>query len=208
MLPDMNLTTSGGDESQRTGDDGINNKYSCENVDNIAISNQELKRKRYHRHTLQQIQEMEVFFKQCPHPGNNQRKELSDKLGLEPSQVKFWFQNKQTQLKTWDEHHKNSNFNTENDELRAENMMYKDALTSACCRACGRAIVAGISSNEHRLRVDNARLREQIDDLAALVVELVGKPLVDDATIPSSPSSPTTNIEDVRRIMGKYKSEE
>ncbi|KAL0286931.1 UNVERIFIED_CONTAM: Homeobox-leucine zipper protein MERISTEM L1 [Sesamum radiatum] len=208
MLPDMNLTASGGDESQRTADDGINNKSSCENIDSSSINNQELKRKRYHRHTPQQIQEMEEFFKQCPHPNNNQRKELSNKLGLEPLQVKFWFQNKRTQLKTLDEHHKNSNFHTENDELRAENMMYKEALTNACCRACGHAIIAGISSNEHRLKVENARLMEQIDDLAAIVAELVGKPLVDDATIPSSTASPTTDIEVVRRIKGKHKIEE
>ncbi|KAL0444081.1 UNVERIFIED_CONTAM: Homeobox-leucine zipper protein MERISTEM L1 [Sesamum latifolium] len=121
---------------------------------------------------------------QCPHSNNNPREKLSDKLELEPLQVKFWFQNKRTQLKTWDEHHKNSIFCTENDELRAENMMYKEALTNACCRAGGRAIVAGISSNEHCLKVENARLREQIDDLAAIVTELVGKPLLDDVTFP------------------------
>ncbi|KAL0354133.1 UNVERIFIED_CONTAM: Homeobox-leucine zipper protein MERISTEM L1 [Sesamum angustifolium] len=163
MLPDMNSTASGGDESQRAGDDGMNNKPSSEDLDNTSVKNQELKRKRYHRHTPQQ-KEMEAFFKQYPRPNNNQRKELSDKLGLEPLQVKFWFQNKRTQLKTWHEHHKNSHFRTENDELRAENMRCKEALSNACCRACGRAIaVAGISSNEHCLRAENARLREQVN---------------------------------------------
>lgn len=39
------------------------------------------------------------FFKQCPHPDDKQRKELSRELGLEPLQVKFWFQNKRTQMK-------------------------------------------------------------------------------------------------------------
>ncbi|KAL0328248.1 UNVERIFIED_CONTAM: Homeobox-leucine zipper protein ROC2 [Sesamum calycinum] len=99
MLPGMNSTASGGDESQRKRNDGIDNKSSSENLDNNSINNQELKRKRYHRHTPEQIQEMEAFFKQHPHPNHNQRKELSDKLGLEPLQVKFWFQNKRTQLK-------------------------------------------------------------------------------------------------------------
>ncbi|KAK4398007.1 hypothetical protein Sango_1276200 [Sesamum angolense] len=109
---------------------------------------------------------------------------------------------------TWGEHHKNSNFRTENDELRAENIMYKEALTNACCRACGHAVVARISSNEHHLRVENIRLWKQIDDLAAIVAELVGKPLVDDATIPSFTASPTTAIEVVRRIKGNHKIEE
>ncbi|KAL0394683.1 UNVERIFIED_CONTAM: Homeobox-leucine zipper protein ROC2 [Sesamum latifolium] len=102
MLLDMNSTASGGDEPKRAGDDGMNNKSSHEDLDNNSINNQELKRKRYHRHTPQQIQEMESFFKQYPHPNNNQRKELSDKLGLEPLQIKFWFQNKRTQLKIED----------------------------------------------------------------------------------------------------------
>ena len=39
------------------------------------------------------------FFKDCPHPDDKQRKELSRELGLEPLQVKFWFQNKRTQMK-------------------------------------------------------------------------------------------------------------
>lgn len=39
------------------------------------------------------------FFKECPHPDDKQRKELSRELGLEPLQVKFWFQNKRTQIK-------------------------------------------------------------------------------------------------------------
>jgi homeobox-leucine zipper protein len=39
------------------------------------------------------------FFKEYPHPDDKQRKELSRELGLEPLQVKFWFQNKRTQMK-------------------------------------------------------------------------------------------------------------
>ncbi|KAL0394704.1 UNVERIFIED_CONTAM: Homeobox-leucine zipper protein MERISTEM L1 [Sesamum latifolium] len=209
MLPDMNSTASGGDEPKRAGDDGMNNKSSHEDLDNNSINNQELKRKRYHRHTPQQIQEMESFFKQYPLPNNNQRKELSDKLGLEPLQVKFWFQNKRTQLKTWHEHHKNSHFRIENEELRAENMSCREALSNACCRACGRPIaIAGMFSNEHCLRVENARLREQIEDLAAIVAKFVGKPLTNDAAIPSSTASPTVDIEASQKLKGKQKIEE
>lgn len=39
------------------------------------------------------------FFKECPHPDEKQRLELSRKLGLEIKQVKFWFQNRRTQMK-------------------------------------------------------------------------------------------------------------
>lgn len=39
------------------------------------------------------------FFKECPHPDDKQRSELSRRLGLETKQVKFWFQNRRTQMK-------------------------------------------------------------------------------------------------------------
>jgi len=38
------------------------------------------------------------FFKECPHPDDKQRRELSRELRLNPLQVKFWFQNKRTQI--------------------------------------------------------------------------------------------------------------
>ncbi|XP_057542405.1 homeobox-leucine zipper protein GLABRA 2 isoform X2 [Amaranthus tricolor] len=57
------------------------------------------KRKKYHRHTLEQIREMEALFKDSPHPDEKQRQQLSKQLGLHPRQVKFWFQNRRTQIK-------------------------------------------------------------------------------------------------------------
>jgi hypothetical protein len=39
------------------------------------------------------------MFKECPHPDENQRMQLSRELGLEPRQIKFWFQNRRTQMK-------------------------------------------------------------------------------------------------------------
>jgi len=38
-------------------------------------------------------------FKECPHPDEKQRLELSKRLCLETRQVKFWFQNRRTQMK-------------------------------------------------------------------------------------------------------------
>uniref|UniRef100_A0A7N0U5H7 Homeobox domain-containing protein n=1 Tax=Kalanchoe fedtschenkoi TaxID=63787 RepID=A0A7N0U5H7_KALFE len=59
------------------------------------------KKKRYHRHTAHQIQEMEAVFKECPHPDDKQRMRLSQELGLKPRQIKFWFQNRRTQMKVF-----------------------------------------------------------------------------------------------------------
>jgi len=39
------------------------------------------------------------LFKECPHPDDKQRLKLSHELGLKPRQVKFWFQNRRTQMK-------------------------------------------------------------------------------------------------------------
>ncbi|KAG7541972.1 Homeobox-like domain superfamily [Arabidopsis thaliana x Arabidopsis arenosa] len=137
------------------------------------------KKKRYHRHTQRQIQELESFFKECPHPDDKQRKELSRELSLEPLQVKFWFQNKRTQMKAQHERHENQILKSENDKLRAENNRYKDALSNATCPNCGGpAAIGEMSFDEQHLRIENARLREEIDRISAIAAKYVGKPLL------------------------------
>ncbi|CAL1393800.1 unnamed protein product [Linum trigynum] len=137
------------------------------------------KKKRYHRHTQHQIQELEAFFKECPHPDDKQRKELSRELGLEPLQVKFWFQNKRTQMKTQHERVENSQLRAENDKLRADNMRYREALSNTSCPNCGGPTAIGeMSFDEHHLRLENARLREEIDRISSIAAKYVGKPVM------------------------------
>ncbi|XP_054776944.1 homeobox-leucine zipper protein MERISTEM L1-like [Prosopis cineraria] len=136
------------------------------------------KKKRYHRHTQRQIQELEAFFKECPHPDDKQRKELSRELGLEPLQVKFWFQNKRTQMKAQHERSENSILKAENEKLRAENNRYKEALSNASCPNCGGPAALGeMSFDEQHLRIENARLREEIDRISGIAAKYVGKPV-------------------------------
>ncbi|EXC36218.1 Homeobox-leucine zipper protein ROC6 [Morus notabilis] len=66
-----------------------------------ANSNSRKGKKKYHRHNAYQIQRLEAVFKEFPHPDENQRRELGRELGLDPKQVKFWFQNKRTQTKVY-----------------------------------------------------------------------------------------------------------
>ncbi|XP_057985219.1 homeobox-leucine zipper protein HDG2 isoform X2 [Hevea brasiliensis] len=161
--------------------DSTNTKSGSDNHDGASGDDQDPrpKKKRYHRHTQRQIQEMEAFFKECPHPDDKQRKELSRELGLEPLQIKFWFQNKRTQMKTQHERHENSQLRAENDKLRADNMTYREALSNASCPSCGGPTAIGeMSFDEHQLRLENARLREEIDRISAIAAKYVGKPVV------------------------------
>nr|BAB85750.1 Roc1 [Oryza sativa] len=176
--------------------DEFESKSCSENVDGAGDGlsgddqdpNQRPRKKRYHRHTQHQIQEMEAFFKECPHPDDKQRKELSRELGLEPLQVKFWFQNKRTQMKNQHERHENAQLRAENDKLRAENMRYKEALSSASCPNCGGPAALGeMSFDEHHLRVENARLRDEIDRISGIAAKHVGKPPIVSFSVLSSP---------------------
>nr|XP_043610239.1 homeobox-leucine zipper protein MERISTEM L1-like [Erigeron canadensis] len=137
------------------------------------------KKKRYHRHTQHQIQELESFFKECPHPDDKQRKELGRRLTLEPLQVKFWFQNKRTQMKAQHERHENSQLRNDNEKLRMENIRYKEALANATCPNCGGpAAIGEMSFDEQHLRIENARLREEIDRISGIAAKYVGKPML------------------------------
>ncbi|KAK6149785.1 hypothetical protein DH2020_017310 [Rehmannia glutinosa] len=151
--------------------------------------NQRPKKKRYHRHTQHQIQEMESFFNECPHPDDKQRKELGRRLGLEPLQVKFWFQNKRTQMKAQHERHENTQLRNENEKLRAENIRYKEALTNAACPNCGGpAAIGEMSFDEQHLRIENARLREEIDRISGIAAKYVGKPMLSYPHLPTGAS--------------------
>ncbi|KAK4792985.1 hypothetical protein SAY86_023420 [Trapa natans] len=180
-LLDMAQNNSEGDLGRLREDEFDSTKSGSENQEGASWDDQEprTKKKRYHRHTQHQIQEMEAFFKECPHPDDKQRKELSRLLGLEPLQVKFWFQNKRTQMKTQHERHENTQLRTENEKLRADNMRYREALSNASCPNCGGpAAIGEMSFDEHHLRLENARLREEIDRISAIAAKYVGKPVV------------------------------
>ncbi|XP_058210644.1 homeobox-leucine zipper protein HDG2-like isoform X2 [Rhododendron vialii] len=170
----------------RMREDDFDSKSGSENPDGGGGSgaddpepNQRKRKKRYHRHTQHQIQEMEAFFKECPHPDDKQRKELSRELGLEPLQIKFWFQNKRTQMKMQHERHDNTHLRNENDKLRTENLRYRDALGNSSCPSCGGPTALGeMSYDEQQLRMENSRLRDEIDRMAAIAAKYVGKPVL------------------------------
>nr|XP_018628742.1 homeobox-leucine zipper protein MERISTEM L1-like isoform X3 [Nicotiana tomentosiformis] len=135
------------------------------------------------------------FFKECPHPDDKQRKDLGKRLGLEPLQIKFWFQNKRTQMKAHHERHENTQLRNENEKLRAENIRYKEALSTATCPNCGGpAAIGEMSFDEQHLRIENARLREEIDRISGIAAKYVGKPMLNYPQLPS-PIPPTRSLD-------------
>ncbi|KHN30455.1 Homeobox-leucine zipper protein PROTODERMAL FACTOR 2 [Glycine soja] len=182
MSPPHKTTCSESDLAKPCRDDEYETKSITDTMDAPSGDDQDPnprpKKKGYRRHTQRQIEEMEAFFKQCPHPDDKQRKELSRELGLEPLQVKFWFQNKRTQMKTQHERNENAILKAENEKLRAENSRYKEALTNATCPNCGGPAALGeMSFDEQHLRIENARLREEIDRISGIAAKYVGKPV-------------------------------
>ncbi|XP_024021696.1 homeobox-leucine zipper protein HDG5 isoform X2 [Morus notabilis] len=139
---------------------------------------QQQKKKRYHRHTARQIQEMEALFKEFPHPDDKQRMKLSQDLGLKPRQVKFWFQNRRTQMKAQQDRADNAILRAENETLKNENYRLQAALRNVICPNCGGpAIIGDICLDEQQLRLENARLREELDRVCCLTWRNTGRPM-------------------------------
>ncbi|KAF7801324.1 homeobox-leucine zipper protein ROC8-like [Senna tora] len=105
------------------------------------------------------------FFKECPHPDENQRSELGRELGLETKQIKFWFQNKRTQMKTLTERMDNNVLRAENERMQCENLAIKEALKTVNCPQCGGpAALVGTDEREltiQKLLQENAHLRQE-----------------------------------------------
>ncbi|CAA2965636.1 homeobox-leucine zipper GLABRA 2 [Olea europaea subsp. europaea] len=112
---------------------------------------------------------MEALFKECPHPDEKQRLELSRQLGLHPRQVKFWFQNRRTQIKAIQERHENSLLKTEMEKIREENKVLRENLKKSCCPNCGFATSGKDATEEQQLRIENARLKEEVEKLRTAI---------------------------------------
>ncbi|EPS58077.1 hypothetical protein M569_16739, partial [Genlisea aurea] len=150
-------------------DEILESGSGSEHIDGVSGNEQETdqqqppnKKKRYHRHTARQIQEMEALFKECPHPDDKQRLKLSQDLGLKPRQVKFWFQNRRTQMKAQQDRQDNVVLRAENENLKNENYRLQATLRSIACPNCGGpGMIGEMGFDEQQLRIENARLKEE-----------------------------------------------
>lgn len=188
-------------EQVKSKEDETESKSSSENMegasgeDHEPDANPRPTKKRYHRHTLHQISEMERLFKECPHPDEKQRQELSKELSLSPRQIKFWFQNKRTQMKAQHERQDNSVLRAENDKLKAENYALRDAVRHVSCPNCGGpATLAEMSFEEQQLRIENVRLREEIERITAMAAKYIGRHIPNmAASIPVAAAAPASS---------------
>lgn len=153
-------------------DDEFDADPDVDDGDDDNNKNKSKKRKKYHRHTTEQIREMEALFKESPHPDEKQRQQLSKRLGLHPRQVKFWFQNRRTQIKAIQERHENSILKAEMDKLRDENKLLRDTIKKGTCPYCGFGSSSKEATNytdEQQLRIENAKLKTEIEKLRTSV---------------------------------------
>ncbi|GAQ88052.1 homeobox and START domains containing protein [Klebsormidium nitens] len=132
------------------------------------------KRKRYHRHSLHQIEELERAFRENPHPNEEERASLSQRLSLEPRQIKFWFQNRRTQVKSQSERNENQVLRAEKDRLIKENLYLRESLRVAQVHAL--QAVKGGTDAERQLQLENKRLKAEVEHLTQLVTRSLGQP--------------------------------
>lgn len=79
----------------------------------------------------------------------------------------------QTQM----ERHENMILRQENDKLRAENLSIREATRNPVCSNCGGLAMLGEGSlEEQHLRIENARLKDELDRVCSLIGKFLGKP--------------------------------
>ncbi|CAJ2657924.1 unnamed protein product [Trifolium pratense] len=147
------------------------------------INNDE-RRSPYNRLTTAQTARLENFMKECNHPNEAQQQQLAEELGLQPKQVKYWFQNKRTLLKNQHEKQHNNNLRLENERLRNENLLMKEALKATKCEPCGGPPFPKEEHQHymHKMQQENAELKKEFEN-----VSKVSKSFMENNELDNSP---------------------
>ncbi|KAI4314515.1 hypothetical protein L6164_027417 [Bauhinia variegata] len=192
-----------GKEEMESGGSGSASEQAEEKSGNEQETELQPKKKRFHRHTARQIQEMEALFKECPHPEDKQRLRLSQELGLKPRQVKFWFQNRRTQMKAQQDRAENMILRAENENLRTESYRLQAALRSIICPNCGVQAIMGaeLGLDEQQLRLENAHLREELERVCCLTSRYTGRSI---QTIAAAPPLMAPSLELDMNIYSRH----
>ncbi|KAM0908344.1 hypothetical protein ACQ4PT_015531 [Festuca glaucescens] len=128
------------------------------------------------RHSRDQIQQLEAAFLECPHPDENMRLALAEKLGLGVHQVKFWFQNRRSAKKNQLDKENNKMLREENEALQAEHEAVNAALLKKICPTCGGPMVPRkVSPEIQRLLLENTKLQQEIIHVREVVKDTFRK---------------------------------
>eukprot|EP00899_Mesostigma_viride_P021210 jgi/Mesvir1/29090/Mv18395-RA.1 len=117
------------------------------------------------RHTEEQVEELERWFAKNPRPGEAVRLKLGEQLGLEPRQVKFWFQNRRTQIKTKHAIDGYTELKEELARIQTENTELKKALES--CSAMAGSMMSKLHVQNGLLLKEVAMLRNTLAQVGA-----------------------------------------
>ncbi|CAH8294104.1 unnamed protein product [Eruca vesicaria subsp. sativa] len=130
---------------------------SPDNEQYISVNAISTEKRGSNRYSQQDIQILEAYFKEYPHPNELQRQELCKRVDLEIDQIKSWFQNKIAQSKVEDVRNSNKLLREENETIRCQNAVMLEALQTVTCPPCGGPPFGG-TELERKLRIQNQRL--------------------------------------------------
>ncbi|KAK1396078.1 hypothetical protein POM88_005941 [Heracleum sosnowskyi] len=105
--------------------------------DDDDASNASSRRWMMNRHTGHHINALEEYFKENSYPNELQRNELALRLGMHPTQVMCWFQNKRTQMRSQSKREENEVLKSENNMLRAQIQHFTEVQSKNICPQCG-----------------------------------------------------------------------
>ncbi|KAG7617305.1 Homeobox-leucine zipper protein HDG6 [Arabidopsis thaliana] len=166
--------------------------------------------RRTHRRTAYQTQELENFYMENPHPTEEQRYELGQRLNMGVNQVKNWFQNKRNLEKINNDHLENVTLREEHDRLLATQDQLRSAMLRSLCNICGKATNCGDTEYEvQKLMAENANLEREIDQFNSRYLSHPKQRMVSTSEqAPSSSSNPGINATPVLDFSGGTRTSE
>uniref|UniRef100_M8C352 Homeobox-leucine zipper protein ROC4 n=1 Tax=Aegilops tauschii TaxID=37682 RepID=M8C352_AEGTA len=133
------------------------------NVKTYSEQRMETRRTNYHRLRREQIQELEAVFREIPYPDEKLRKSLSERLGMNAQQVKFWFQNHRSNSKGKTQRRETTTLKLENQMLKSDRQAIMSAMENSTCLKCRGAVVQTQDTSERqRLFKENMKLQEEL----------------------------------------------
>uniref|UniRef100_A0A0D9WY81 Homeobox domain-containing protein n=1 Tax=Leersia perrieri TaxID=77586 RepID=A0A0D9WY81_9ORYZ len=164
--------------------DGINNDDVYDHDGARDGQGKAMPYKNVKRHTYEHVKQLEGAFEKCSHPTEEQRVDLAKKLGMEERQVKFWFQNRRSRKKVYDERQEGMLLQEKSEILLLENKVLKEAMHDKICFMCSNPIIpAKQTLQQCFLRFQNMMLADELQHATAVLDQVVhdadaGLPLV------------------------------